>query len=55
MADEEAEEKVATPELDELIARDAFGVRTYRCNAPPVQPFDDSDVAEHKVLAEVFA
>ena len=33
MADEE-EKKEEDKELKELIARDAFGLRTYRCNAP---------------------
>ncbi|KAH8098853.1 hypothetical protein JL720_1823 [Aureococcus anophagefferens] len=55
MADEE-EKKEEDKELKELIARDAFGLRTYRCNAPPVEPFGgELEVEAHKTLRDIFA
>jgi len=54
MSDKKKEE--VSEELLELLKTDAFGLRTYRCNAPPVEPFAlNAEDDNHKVLAEVFA
>ena len=42
-------------ELIALLTSDAFGLRTYRCNAPPVQPFDGAEDEAQATLARVFA
>ena len=52
---EEEEEEVVPEELIALLTSDAFGLRTYRCNAPPVQPFDGAEDEAQATLARVFA
>ena len=51
---EEGEEQVPE-ELIALLASDAFGLRTYRCNAPPVQPFKGMEDEQQIILGKVFA
>ena len=55
--DDAAKEKDANKAVKAMIKDDIFGLRTYRCNAPPVDPYDGRpDVSEaQKILNEIFA
>tara|TARA_B110000305_G_C19222071_1_gene531048 strand:+ start:411 stop:833 length:423 start_codon:yes stop_codon:yes gene_type:complete len=49
------EKSQSAPNLGDTPAkRDRFGTRSHRCNARPINPFEDAETPEQELLSEVF-